>query len=218
MTENPLYRRVYGYDNPLPQYRSIWQPPSDSYVMKKNRYPTAAQDLRNLFGSFFTPNYAVQYHPSPYQSEPFQTTYNPYSTNNISPAQQEINQRVSDALQSYTPPQPQPSPYQTTMPTYNSYNNNVPPNQQEINRYVQDNAISPAVDYTTQQLAQRAALGGLTLGAMYKYGKQYMPLAMAWLGTQNLLQPAVNGINRFANSPVGKTINKAVDKLIDFIW
>lgn len=143
MTENPLYRRVYGYDNPLPQYRSIWQPPSDSYVMKKNRYPTAAQDLRNLFGSFFTPNstpnYAVQYHPSPYQSEPFQTTYNPYSTNNISPAQQEINQRVSDALQSYTPPQPQPSPYQTTMPTYNSYStNNISSEQQGNNQLVSD--------------------------------------------------------------------------------
>ena len=174
MTENPLYRRVYGQGNPLMQ-QPIFRPPSDNYVMKENRYPNAAQDLRNLFGTFFAPNAAPQY-------------------------------------QQY-------QPYQTAMPTtYNLYNNNVPPNQQEINRYVQDNAISPAIDFATQQALQKMAAGGLTLGGLYKYGKDYAPFAMAWLGSQNLAQPIVNGINRFANSSAGKTLNNAVDKVIDWIF
>lgn len=171
MTENPLYRRVYGADNPLLRN---WRPPSNEYAVRYNQNPNAAQDLRNLFGTFFAPNAAPQY-------------------------------------QQY-------QPYQTAMPTtYNPYNN-IPPNQQEINRYVQDNAISPAIDFATQQALQKMAAGGLTLGGLYKYGKDYAPFAMAWLGSQNLAQPIVNGINRFANSSAGKTLNNAVDKVIDWIF
>ena len=111
MTAEPFYRWL--------SQQPHWQPPSDNYAVRYNRNPTAAQDLRNLFGNFFAQNYAPQYQQHrPYQATPFQTPYNPYSTSNVSPAQQEINQRIGDALHSYTPPQPQPSPspYQTTMP------------------------------------------------------------------------------------------------------
>ena len=177
MTENPLYRRVYGNGNPLMQ-QQYWRPPSNEYAVQYNRNPNAAQDLRNLFGTFFTPNAAPQYQQ-----------YQQYQ------------------------------PYQTAMPTtYNPYNNNIPPNQQEINRYVQNEIAPHVLDHVTQQTIQNYLLGGATLGAMYKYGKDYTPFALAWLGSKNIAQPIVNGINRFANSSAGKTLNNAVDKVIDWIF
>ena len=172
MTENPLYRRVYGADNPL--LRS-WRPPSESYP-QTSLNSNAAQDLRNLFGNFFAQNAAQNYSP---QYQPYQVT-------------PQIN--------------------------YNPYANNIPPNQQAINRYVQNEIAPPVLDHATQQLAQKALLGGATFAGLYNYGKQYAPFALAWMGAHDLTRPIANGINKFANSPVGKTFNKTVDKVIDWIW
>ena len=84
--------------------------------------------------------------------------------------------------------------------------------------YVQNEIAPHVLDHVTQQTIQNYLLGGATLGAMYKYGKDYTPFALAWLGSKNIAQPIVNGINRFANSSAGKTLNNAVDKVIDWIF
>lgn len=63
LTQNPLYRRVYGQNNPLMPQQS-WQPPSE-YVPRIN-YRNAAQDVNNLLGNFFAQNsvnYTPQYRP-----------------------------------------------------------------------------------------------------------------------------------------------------------
>lgn len=211
MTENPLYRRVYG---DIPQYRSSWQPPNNEFAVRYSQSPNAAQDLRNLFGNFFTPNsapnYATQYHPSPYQMIP--TGYNPYSTNNISPAQQEINQRIGDALHSYTLPQPQP--YQKTYqePQYSTYNLGTP----KVNYNAQaapkardamhDFALNQGVDILNIALAG----GGLRKG-IGSAVKPYVPYALMKLGATRYGKPIVDGINRFAETPVGKMLINVAD-------
>lgn len=63
LTQNPLYRRVYGQNNPLMPQQS-WQPPSE-YVPRIN-YGNAAQNVNNLLGNFFaqnSANYTPQYRP-----------------------------------------------------------------------------------------------------------------------------------------------------------
>lgn len=211
MTENPLYRRVYG---DIPQYRSSWQPPNNEFAVRYNQNPNAAQDLRNLFGNFFTPNsapnYATQYHPSPYQMIP--TGYNPYSTNNVSPAQQEINQRIGDALHSYTLPQPQP--YQKTYqePQYSTYNLGTP----QANYYAQaapkardamyNFAINKGLDIGAAML-----LGGGVGKGLVSLAKPYVPYALVRLGATQYGKPIADGINRFAETPVGKFVGKIAD-------
>ena len=215
MTENPLYRRVYGYDNPLPQYRSSWRPPSDSYVMQENRYPNAAQDLRNLFGTFFTPNSATQYQPSPYQMIP--TGYNPYATNNISPAQQKINQRIGDALHSYTPPSQYkaPIPYEKATSTdYTAYQPNTfrddSPQAAQNAQYAREKVYDTIVD----KIVPAALIGVTTGGLGYGLGslaRPYVPYALARLGATRYGKPIVDGINRFAETPVGKMLINVAD-------
>lgn len=179
MTENPLYRRVYGQDNPLLQ-QQIWRTPSE-YYPQMNLNQNAAQDLRNLFGNFFTRN----------------------------------------AVQNYSPQYQQPTPYQTTpyQGNYNSYQGmNIPPNQQAINQYVQNEVAPAAVDFATQQAVQKGLWGAAGIYGLGKFGKDYAPYVMAWMGANNLTKPIADGINKFAQTPVGKTIGKYADKVIDWLW
>ena len=173
MTENPLYRRVYGYDNPLTQ-QPIFRPPSEAYP-RTNLNTNAAQDLRNLFGTFFTPNYAPQYQP--YQTTP------------------PIN---------YNPAQSVPQPPAGSM-------------QDRIKQTWMNDIAPPAIDFAKQQALDTGltalATGGLGYG-LGSVARPYYPLVLATLGAYRLTQPIANGINRIANSPVGKIL----DKVADFIW
>ena len=210
MTENPLYRRVYGYDNPLPQYRSSWRPPSEAYP-RTNLNPNAAQDLRNLFGTFFAQNYAPQYQPSPYQTTP-PINYNSYATNNISPAQQEINQRIGDALHSYTPPQPPPYEKTYQEPQYSTYNLGTPQasyNAQSAPK-ARDAMYNFAVNQGVDALNIALAGGGLRKG-IGSAVKPYVPYALMELGATRYGKPIVDGINRFAETPVGKMLINVAD-------
>ena len=209
MTENPLYRRVYGYDNPLMK-QPIFRPPSNEYAIRYNQNPNAAQDLRNLFGNFFAQNSVPQYQP--YQTTPFQTPYNSYVTNNISPAQQEINQRIGDALYSYTPPQPQPYQKSYQEPRYPTYNLGMP--QANYNAQAAPEARNAMYNFAVNQgvdaLNIALAGGGLRKG-IGSAVKPYVPYALMKLGATRYGKPIVDGLNRFAETPVGKTLINIAD-------
>ena len=73
MTENPLYRRGY-VDSPF-QQQQYWRPPSNEYAVRYNQNPNAAQDLRNLFGTFFAQNSAAQIYSPQYQPPRYSDYY-----------------------------------------------------------------------------------------------------------------------------------------------
>ena len=163
MTENPLYRRVYGYDNPLLRN---WRPPSEAYP-QTNLNVNAVQDLRNLFGNFFTQNAAQNYSPQ-YQPPQYSTYYQGTPVTNYNPnAAPEARDAISDALQS--------------------------------------------------QILQAAIVAKATNGAargLVGLGSMYYPYAAAMLGATRYGAPIVNGIDKIANSPVGK----AAGKVADWLW
>ena len=177
MTENPLYRRVYGYDNPLMQ-QQYWRPPSNEYAVQYNRNPNAAQDLRNLFGTFFARNAAPQYQ----QYQPYQTTM----------------------PTGYNPAQSVPQPPAGSM-------------QDQIKQTWANDIAPPVADFAKQQALDAGLMGLATGGALYSFGgmaKPYYPLALAALAATRYGAPIANGINKFANSPVGKVFGKVAD----LIW
>lgn len=166
MTESPLYRRVYGADNPLLQYRQSWRPPSEAYP-QLNYNQNAAQDLRNLFGNFFTQNAAQNYSPQ------------------------------------YQPPQY--STYNQGTPFVN-YNPNAPQQLADSAQEAAQNQILPAAAIYAATNGAAKSLVGL--------GSMYYPYVAAMLGATRFGAPIVNGIEKFANSPVGK----AVGKVADWLW
>ena len=176
MTEKPLYRRVYGNGNPLMQ-QQYWRPPSNEYAVQYNRNPNAAQDLRNLFGTFFTPNAAPQYQQ--YQQ------YQPYQT--ATPT-------------NYTAYQPN---------TFRDDSPQAAQNAQEVRDAVYDFAKNQVL---TSALVL-ATGGGLGYG-LGSVARPYVPYALMRLGATKYGAPIANGINKFANSPVGKVFGKVAD----FIW
>ena len=75
----------------------------------------------------------------------------------------------------------------------------------------------PVVDFAKQQALDAALTGMATGGTLYGVGgmaRPYYPLALATLAATRYGAPIANGINRFANSPVGKFVGKVAD----FIW
>ena len=106
-TQNPLYRRVYGQNNPLMPQQS-WQPPSE-YVPRINY---AAQDVNNLLGNFFAQN-SASYTPQPqpmtqtYQTTPQgYTAYQPTLIRNDNPnAWQDLQNGAGALFDKYVTPQ-----------------------------------------------------------------------------------------------------------------
>ena len=115
----------------------------------------------------------------------------------------------NSAAQNYSP-QYQP-PYQTTMPTYNPYQAEISPSQQANNRFIQNEVAPPVLDHATQQAIQLATMGWAGSQGLGALGRQYYPLAMATLAATRYGAPIARGIERFANSPVGKAVGKVAD-------
>lgn len=118
-------------------------------------------------------------------------------------------------------PQYQPSPYKTTMPQYNSYQGIAPPPegslQQRANQFFNEN-IAP---FARDQLFQKALMGmagGTALGSMGLAARESAPAILATLGAYRLTEPIANGFIRFGNTPVGNTLGKYADKVIDLIF
>ena len=77
--------------------------------------------------------------------------------------------------------------------------------------YVRDQAIQ---NQLAKQLLTNLGLGGAAL----LMGRTYAPYGLAAIGAYKFGRPIVNGITKFVNSPVGKTVNRYADKVIDWLW
>ena len=140
------------------------------------------------------------------------TGYNPYATSNISPAQQEINQRIGDALHSYTPPQPPPYEKTYQEPQYSTYNLGTP--QVNYNANAAPEARNAMYDFAVNNGLD--ALNILWAGGGLRKGigsviKPQVPYALARLSATRYGKPIADGINRFAETPVGKMLINVAD-------
>ena len=126
---------------------------------------------------------------------------------------------AQNAAQNYSPQYR--TPYSATQ--YQLHSTQMPtltPEQQTVQQLYKDGAEA-AYEAARDEAAQRIAMGTAMLGGAYsfgKYGKDAFPYAMAWMGAHNLTRPIANGINKFAQTPVGKTVGKYADKVIDWLW
>lgn len=192
LTQNPLYRRVYGQNNPLVPQQS-WQPPSE-YVPRINY---AAQDVNNLLGNFFTQNYTPQYQPVTTQA--YQTaSARPSSQFDAQPLLAYANQSDSNNRAYY-----QPTPIRNDNP--NAWQDL----QNEAYKTFQDQVV---------QSALTALMSGGAVYGLWSATRPSLSYGMGKLGATRYGAPVVKQINKFAQTPLGDLIKKAADKTLDLFW
>ena len=206
LTQNPLYRRPYGQNNPLMPQQS-WQLPPNEYFPRTNY---AAQDVNNLLGNFFTQNsanYTPQYQP---------VTTEAYQTASARPS----SEFDAQPLLSYA--------YQTTPPTtgYQPARDVPQPPagsaQDRIKRSWQNDIVPGLLDYLQNQAIQNMmqnAFTGLTGTAAIGVGLRSMsPFILHKLYSNPTIgKPIADGLVRFGQTKVGNTLAKYADKIIDLI-